>query len=1153
MKTRKNPCKYLLLALMAILVITGCTAPVPEPENPASDRGSITIRIGEDVNTRSIHPVIEKPATYEFSFERTDGKTEWPVPESFTMNGTETVRKVEGVHVGSYKVTVKGYNSSKALVMEGVSGTFTVSAGKDTPVSVQLSLIVDPLQKGNMKVVFDWSAITELAGPLKDAVDNGILMLKVLNAEEGIVENWPAPVTVTGVTGKTTAEFNVVMPVREMAWDIMLELCNADGICFYDFPASATIRSNITSVPVAGTEENLKLTVNPEGGKGPRSVYPYDVNNQNPETSVDIRIVTYPGASSIDFMVTDQDQTVTYRDNLPVTKSNDVYTVDGLAVGSTYSIAIKVNYANGLTSGWKTYPFLQNVKAKIPVKGVSLVIDGLSYDIDTGNAAFAIKANLNPLNATVQTGSWTFSDNSVFLAEGKVVGGPVAVEALDGVFTLNLTPAKPGKTTVTIKSDENFERAEISAVSQEFIVRLASPVSVSAAREVGGLGITVTWNKGDEFASKYEIYRKTDAEYSFLATVNAVDAATDTGFSYTDKALVGGTSYSYQVVAVHGTDATLNSKPTAVATPVTAARLSSPVITGTALQQDQKGILLTWTDSEVLADTFIIDRAVDNVWTDSWKTVTNVNELLDADITAGKSYKYRISAKSSSYVDGDFTSPKSAESTAVLAKMATPANTAAALNDDGMGITVSWNEGKGSVASSYIVARNVDGAWTENYGTVAAALSFNDDDITLGKTYEYRVSAANAAYGETFNSEASTAASVAVAEQNNTITVLPPVNGATITLTDKGSVKVVAEETPLTVNIADGIPGATSYRWTLDGMLIEGFTGSSVTVTFADCVKANPDYETRNSHVLALQSDNGVSATYRFNTEFFRIGSSAPAERLPLDAVRGPIYVWAESNDETGYTLSVVGATVDGEPVQDTNTVASIDEYGILTVNGYGDITIKATAEDGRRVSEMTLSFYDNTLPSSGNAVNEIISAVNAGIMPTFTTLAHNFEGDWWTGSGNDKVTVGESEAYRQIGAGYADPRFIFKNVQFTDNVTNIGSMSLNSNTIYVRLNGTSSYIGDSELKTFGYTSNATSADPSKNMVTVNLPGNQGTLDVCYMNLELMSTGVEGKFFIRFNSNCGTYDANAYQFKAGEWTEVVNNTGIDPQIKFKYR
>lgn len=1256
MKKRSNIIKLIMLGLTALLVFTGCTDPVLSPEEHAS-RGSITIRIGESASTRSINPVIEKADTYEFSFERTDGKTEWPVPETFTLKNVDTEHKIDGVHIGTYRVTVKGYNASKALIMEGKSVEFTVSAGKDTPVSVQLSMIVDPLQKGNMKVVFDWSGISVLAGPLKDAVDEGTLMLKVVNADEGVVDNWPAPVTVTEVTGKTSAEFNVAMPVRDEAWNIKLELCNASGTCFYDFPASATIRSNVTSVPVEGTLENCTLTENPEGGKGPANVWPAVVNKNSPETSVDIRIATYPGASSISFRVTDQNQTVTYRNDLPVTKSNDVYVVDGLAVGSKYDIAINVKYKNGLSSGWKTYAKLQGIMAKTPVAGVTLVTDGLSYDIDTKNALFTVKANLNPLNATIQTGSWIFSDNSVFLADGQVVTGPVADTAEKGVFTVNLTPSKPGKTTVTIKSDETFERADISAVSQEFIVRLASPVSVAAARENGGLGITVTWNKGDEFASKYEIYRKTDAEYSLLETVFPQDVATESGYSYTDNAIVGGTSYSYQVVAVHESDVSLNSKPTAIASPVvaprladpldvhsakedgglgitvtwtkgddlafqykvyrktteteftsvatvpfvsstadysytdknlvggteytyqvvaelesdasfssnavsaapvTAARLTIPVITGAALQQDKKGILLTWTDSEVLADTFIIDRAVDGVWTDSWKTVTDVKQLLDADITAGKNYKYRISAKSSSYTEGDFTSPKSAESTSVLAKMATPANTAAVIDEDGMGITVSWNEGEGSVASTYIVARNVDGTWTENYGTVAAALSFNDENIALGKTYEYRVSAANDAYGETFNSEASIAASVEVAEQNNTITVLPPTNGATITLTDKGSVKVVTEETPLTINIAGGIPGATTYRWTLDGMILGAFTGSNVKVTYADCVKANPDYVTRNTHVLAVQTDNGVSATYRFNTEFFIMNSTALAMRLPLDVVTEPIYIWAESHDETPYTLSVVGATVDGVAVQDTDAVATLDGEGVLTVNGFGDITIKATAEDGKRSVEQTFSFYDNTLPSGENAVNEIISAVNKGILPTFQKLARNFEGDWWLwNSGNEKVTYGESEAYRNIAAGYAPARFMLKNVSLQD--VGIGAVRADSNTIYVGIHDGGAVLsgGSDWLETFGTKSDgsnidATKADASMNTITVQLSGNQGSVDICYMNQQLRNPNT-GNYYVRFSSDCGTIDGSNHQFKAGVWSEsIANNASITTQIQFNH-
>ena len=276
-----------VFVMAILLVLTGCT---DDPYADVEPRGSVTVRIGGN-QTRSIRPEAEA-GSYTIEFNRTDGE-DWEVPEMAVVTSGKT-HTFQNVHLGSYQITVKGYAENDAqttLIMEGSSENFTVNANANTNVSVQLDYITDTSATGKLAVTFDWSAIGVLDGPLKEAVDNGTLMLKVKNNEGGDVANWPVPVSVSGIAAQTAVSFIVDMPVRENAWDITLELCNADGICFYEVPTSAEIRKNVTSVPKEGTSEGLIITSNPGGEKGVIAVHNVVVNKKTPESAIDVTLV----------------------------------------------------------------------------------------------------------------------------------------------------------------------------------------------------------------------------------------------------------------------------------------------------------------------------------------------------------------------------------------------------------------------------------------------------------------------------------------------------------------------------------------------------------------------------------------------------------------------------------------------------------------------------------------------------------------------------------------------------------------------------------------------------------------------------------------------------------------------------------------------
>ncbi|MBL6447674.1 trypsin-like serine protease [Fulvivirga sp. 29W222] len=151
------------------------------------------------------------------------------------------------------------------------------------------------------------------------------------------------------------------------------------------------------------------------------------------------------------------------------------------------------------------------------------------------------------------------------------------------------------------------------------------------------------------------------------------------------------------------------------------------------------GVLLTWTDNSDNEEGFNIERSLDKA---SWNSLGTVNpdvvSYLDAAVTAGTTYYYRLEAFKGDTVSGYSTI---AEATAIAIKVgiATPGSLTAEATS--AKVTLSWEDNSDN-EEGFGIERSLDKATWEVIDTVAAnTTTAVDNTVTSATTYFYRVSA----------------------------------------------------------------------------------------------------------------------------------------------------------------------------------------------------------------------------------------------------------------------------------------------------------------------------------------------------------------------------------------------------------------------------
>ena len=259
-----------------------------------------------------------------------------------------------------------------------------------------------------------------------------------------------------------------------------------------------------------------------------------------------------------------------------------------------------------------------------------------------------------------------------------------------------------------------------------------SPVSWQKFSLKNYTTITLGWTKAD--VDGYLIYRKTDSgKYTKIQSIRNIDT-----LSYQDKTVIPGHTYSYRIRSFKKVDGkNYYSSYTSVKKKeikMQAPELSSITVSGTTKAK------LTW-KKDSKATGYYVYRS--NTITGGYKKVKTIksNSTLnwtDSGIASGQTYYYKIR----SYVETSEGKKNSGYSKAMMVETKIDKPTITNVTASYSGVKLTWK--KSADASGYQVYRS--DSYNGNYKSVKkvtenSTVAFMDKNVTLGKTYYYKVRA----------------------------------------------------------------------------------------------------------------------------------------------------------------------------------------------------------------------------------------------------------------------------------------------------------------------------------------------------------------------------------------------------------------------------
>lgn len=289
---------------------------------------------------------------------------------------------------------------------------------------------------------------------------------------------------------------------------------------------------------------------------------------------------------------------------------------------------------------------------------------------------------------------------------------------------------------------------------------LSVPTGLSATAQ-NSSQIYLSWNFLAN-ADYYYVYRSTSSgSYNYITAVSTTN--------YPDTGLNPNTTYLYKISAY-------NSNGTSSYSSVVSAKTAPAAPTLTAVADDTDSITLNWS-SVTGASTYVVYTATSSGG--PFTSLTNVTAPATTynhtGLTAGTNYYYKVLAKNSSGLAGDYSSVASVTTEGGVP--AVPTNFTATPADGSFEIGLTWTAVSG--ATSYSISRSTDDAtYTEIEADAATNYTDSDAGLLANTLYYYKIKAKNAA-GESADSTAAQA-TTAPAAPDVTVTVDNP-NQITLT------------------------------------------------------------------------------------------------------------------------------------------------------------------------------------------------------------------------------------------------------------------------------------------------------------------------------------------------------------------------------------
>lgn len=945
---------------------------VSDPSNvvsatPVVSRASEPVNLVATYDAASVSLGWDEPL-YAGAFEITDYIVE------YRESGSDTWQIFsEGVSVDT-SATVTGLTN-------GVSYDFRVAAFNDagtsdysstvssTPMTIPGAPVIGTATRGNAQATVTFSAPSDNGG-------SDITGYTVVSSPGGITaSDDDSPITVTGLTNGTEYAFMVFATNSE-----------GDG-------ASSAVSNVVTPAAAPGAPTDLSAV--PTDGAA-------SLSWSAPADNGGLEVADY----IIEYRLTGAGSWSVFSDGTSAATSA---VVEGLVNGESY--IFRVAAVNGVDTGvWsdtatttpRTTPDSPSGLSATPGSGQV----SLSWSAPVFNGGSAITDYIVQYGVA-GSGDWeTFDD-------GNSVTASVAVTGLNNGTDYDFRVAAVNAAG---------QGAYSSAIEATPYTTPDAPTGVSAVRGDGQAVVSFTapaFNGGSAITG-----------YKVVSSPGEVEAA-GANSPITVTGLTNGTEYTFTVIAVNTAGDSLPSDPSAGVVPGAVA--SAPTDFVATAGNTEAG--LSWVAPESNGGYPITDYMVEyRLSTDSnWTTFSDLESAdtsaVVTGLTNGLSYDFRVRAVN----DFGPGATSAVETTTPRTTSGAPTGLSATPGDGEVELSWSAPVGDGgSAVTDYVVEYKLtaDSEWSEFADGVSAVTTATVDGLTNGSSYDFRVSAVNAAgQGSESGIVASTprtvpgAPVIGTATRGNEEAVItfsaPTDNGGSevidYTVTSSpGGVQAIGSSSPITVI---GLDNGTSYTFTVTARNVAGNSvasaaSNSVTPATVPGTPTITSTTAGNGQVtveFTAPTDDGGSAITGYTV------TSTPGNFTGTSSDVSPIVVTGLLNG-TSYTFTVT-ATNDVGASADSATSSPVTPYtlpdaptGVSAVRGDGEATVSFVAPEfdgGSDITEYTVTSTPGGVSASGIGSPIVVTGLGNGTEYTFTVVATNAAGTSPASAPSDGVTPG--------------------------------------------------------------------------------------------------------------------------------------------------
>lgn len=523
MKTRIMTAVLILFTAIAMIACEQA-----DQSTVLTQQQNVTIRLANvaDPNARTLRPDAVAPAAKylvsltEVSYSEGSGwadasgseNNKTDVEATIGGDGQSLTLTISDVHIGSYRVSIKGMDGNNVKVLYGESDSpLTVSPTTDgNSISITLEQVFDNTGdeslKGSVEIPLDWSAVTD------DRLDEGFQIKVFDNSGNKLIATYTYDPSEGAKTCDTFTFETDVTPSRFVRFD----LYEAGGSTLVSTLRRTYIwvAAGNVSRPMDGEEGivindmNLQLAFN---------IYDFKAEEiADSTTSVKLSWKSYGAGQleKINFWYAPSNESRPGEVSFTVDGTKSEHTLGDLTEGTEYNLWYQAVYKNGMVSSIDQYQGV--IKTMIYVTGIDVKASGSDSLTTSVGSEFTLSVSITPENATDK--SYTFSDVSAYFDD---LGNGSFKATKAGVHTIEVT-ANGSQTDGNVKD------------TIKVITRLQAPTGVTATPSPEG--IEISGYKVDD-AQSYDIYRNGSLLEKTLES------------TYLDRNVKTSEEYTYHVVA----------------------------------------------------------------------------------------------------------------------------------------------------------------------------------------------------------------------------------------------------------------------------------------------------------------------------------------------------------------------------------------------------------------------------------------------------------------------------------------------------------------------------------------------------------------------------------------------------------------------------